>query len=73
MKQIKITNWRKKTPIKWRRLGDVTIYSLPLLLAAIMASPLNPEIKGWLNFGITVISIGLKAFTKLTAEDEEIS
>ena len=71
--KIKISNWQKKTPIKWRRLGDISIYSLPPLLIAIMASPLSIEIKGWLNFGLTVLLIGLKAFNKLTAENEEIS
>ena len=70
MQQFKKSNWKKKTNIHWRRLGDTAIYSLPLILTAIMASPLSVTAKGWLNFGVTVILIGLKAFSKLTADEE---
>ena len=72
MKQrMKVKNWNKRTPKFWKRIGDVCIYSLPMLISAIMASPLNADARQWCMFLLTVILVAAKAITKFVAEDED--
>ncbi len=68
MSKIKLSNWKEKTPQFWKRIGDTALYGLPLLQAAIMASPLSTDIRLWAGFVLTVLLIGIKTFTKFFKE-----
>jgi predicted phosphoadenosine phosphosulfate sulfurtransferase len=68
MEEIKFSNLDKPSNKKWKAVADFFLYTLPLYLVAIMAAPLDENLKLWLTFGITILSISLKGFTKFTAE-----
>lgn len=63
------SNWNKKTPLFWKRLGDVCIYSLPLWQGLIMKSPLSPEAREWAEFIVGFILVLTKMLTKFFAEE----
>lgn len=65
-----VSNWGKKTPCFYRRLGNIAIYTLlPGLITAIMASPLSLDVKLWFNFILTLALLLLKVLTKFFAEE----
>lgn len=68
MEEIKFSNLNKPSNKKWKAVADFFLYTLPLYLTAIMAIPLNEDLKLWLTFGITIITVTLKGFSKFTAE-----
>ena len=68
MEALKISNLSKPSNKRWKSVADFFLYTLPLYLGAIMAAPFNENIKLWLVFGITVITVTLKGFTKFTSE-----
>jgi len=61
-------NYAAPTNKKWKKVADYLLYTLPLLITATIAVPSNDSIKVWLIFGMNVIVIGLKGFTKFTVE-----
>lgn len=63
-------NFNKPTPKKWKLIGDTAIYSLPLLTSAVMASPLDGDIRQWVNFGLTILLVSAKAISKFFKEEE---
>ena len=67
---FKLSNWSKRTPCFWRKLGNTCIYALPLLQGAMMKSPLEGDTRMWVDFILTAVLVGIKAFTKFfTVED----
>jgi hypothetical protein len=66
---MKLENFNKPSNKKWKSVADFFLYSLPLYLGAIMALPISEDIKLWLNFGITLVTVTLKGLSKFTAED----
>ena len=62
-------NLGKRTPLFWKRIGDTAIYSLPLLTSAVMASPLDGDVRQWVNFGLTIVLVAAKGITKFMSEE----
>jgi len=62
-------NINKPSNKKWKRIADFFLYTMPLYLGAILALPINEDIKVWLNFGITIVIISLKGLTKFTTDE----
>lgn len=71
MEELKISNLGKPSNKKWKSVADFFLYTLPLYLTAIIAAPLNENIKLWLTFILTILIVTLKGFTKFTAEDKK--
>jgi hypothetical protein len=51
---------------KLKKIANIVLYILPLEIGAIMAAPFNETTKLWLIFGLTEISIIVKAVSKLS-------
>ena len=66
---FKASNLKKRTPKLWCKIGNTAIYSLPLVTSAVMASPLEGDIRQWINFGLTLLLVGAKGTTKFFAEE----
>lgn len=68
--RLSTDNWGKPSNRNFKRVADALLYSLPLYLSAIMALPIEENVKTWLNFGVTMLVITIKTISKLTAEEE---
>lgn len=68
MEALKVSNLGKPSNKKWKSVADFFLFTLPLYLTALMAIPVSENLKLWLSFVITLITITLKGFTKFTAE-----
>lgn len=67
---FKLSNWSKRTPKFWRRIGNAFNYvGIAAVNGAILGSPLTPEIKLWTNFIVTMIFLTIKGLTKFFAEE----
>jgi predicted phosphoadenosine phosphosulfate sulfurtransferase len=68
---LSAANLSKPSSKKWKSVADFFLYTMPLYLSTIMALPITEDLKLWINFGITMLTITLKAVSKFTSEDEE--
>lgn len=68
MEALKISNLSKPSNKRWKSVADFFLYTLPLYLTAILTLPISENIKLWLSFGVTMVTITLKGFTKFTSE-----
>lgn len=65
------SNWNQPSDKKLKLIADIALYSLPLYLSAIMASPMRETTKAWINFAITIMIISFKVFTKFSKDDNK--
>lgn len=70
--QASVKNWKKQTPWKIKRIGDICVYTLPMWQGLITASPFPDAWKVWLNFIIGALLIMAKAITKLFSDNEQL-
>lgn len=66
---FKLNNLGRPSNKKWKAVADFFLYTLPLYLGAIMSLPISDEIKMWLNFGVTILTISFKGISKFTSEE----
>lgn len=66
---ISLSNYSKKTPATAKLIGDVMLFSAPLISAAIMAAPFAEPLKSWLLFGFNVVLVVGKIITKFFGEE----
>ena len=66
---FKLENFNKPSNRKWKSIADFFLFTLPLYLGAILALPVSEDVKLWLNFGVTMVTITLKGLSKFTAEE----
>ena len=66
---ISLSNYSKKTPDKIKLIGDIMLFSAPLISAAIMAAPFAEPLKSWLLFGFNVALVIGKIITKFFGEE----
>jgi len=69
MLRLNINNWQQPSEKKFKKIADILLYSLPLYLGAVMASPMDETLKLWVNFGITFVIITVKTISKFTKEE----
>jgi predicted phosphoadenosine phosphosulfate sulfurtransferase len=69
MESLKISNLQKPSNKKWKSVADFFLYSLPLYLTAIIAAPIPENTKLWATFGISIITVTLKGFSKFTSNE----
>jgi predicted phosphoadenosine phosphosulfate sulfurtransferase len=67
---LSTANLGKPSSKKWKSVADFFLYTLPLYLTAIMAVPISEDLKLWISFGVTMLTITFKAISKFTSEDE---
>ena len=70
--QASVKNWKKPTPWKVKRIGDMCVYTLPMWQGLITTSPFPDAWKVWLNFIIGALLIMAKAITKLFSDNEQL-
>lgn len=63
---LTLDNLKKPDNPKLKKLADIILYILPLEIGSIMAAPFDETAKLWLIFGLTEISIIVKAISKLS-------
>jgi hypothetical protein len=66
---LSIDNLSKPSSKKWKKVADIFLYTMPLYLTTIMAVPISEDLKLWINFGITMLTITLKTISKFTSEE----
>jgi hypothetical protein len=67
---ISIDNYYKKTPRVAKMIGDILLFSAPLLSGVIMAAPFAEPLKSWLLFGINMTLVIGKIITKFIGSEE---
>jgi predicted phosphoadenosine phosphosulfate sulfurtransferase len=70
MEAISFSNINKPSNKKWKAVADFFLYTLPLYLTALIAAPVNENLKLWITFGITIVIVSLKGFTKFTSNEK---
>jgi hypothetical protein len=61
-----IKNYQKPTPPMWRKIGDMSLFLIPVVEAqlAMMPESINP----WVKWGITTFLVLFKAWTNTRVE-----
>lgn len=67
--KVAFENLSKPSNKKWKTAADFFLYTMPFYLSAIMAIPLSENLKLWLNFGVTIVIVTIKGFSKFTVEE----
>jgi len=70
MAKLKLSNWSKPSEKKLKMIADAALYSLPLLNVGIMSLPISLDIKAWLTFGLTCLTVVFKFISKLTSQED---
>jgi hypothetical protein len=66
---LALSNYHKKTPATPKLIGDIMLFSAPLISAAIMAAPFDETLKSWLLFGFNLVLVVGKIITKFYGEE----
>ena len=66
--KLKLSNYNKKSNPKWRMIGNFCIYAIPLYTTALVASPIDPVIRGYIEMGLTILSVTIKGISQLTID-----
>jgi uncharacterized protein (DUF697 family) len=69
---VRLENYSKRTPVRWKQLGDFFLYSIPVVNGAIALMPEVAHgaiIKAWILFGWNMIASLVKIATKYFADD----
>lgn len=65
---IKTSNLKLPDNPKWKKIGDICIYTLPQLLILIVALPITDNQKVWLQTGTGCFLVIIKAISKFTSD-----
>lgn len=66
---ISIDNYYKKTPRIAKLIGDIMLFSAPLISAAVMAAPFAEPLKSWILFGVNMTLVIGKIITKFIGDE----
>ena len=69
---FKLENLKKPSNKQFKLIADILLFTLPLYLSAIMLAPMPEDIKLWINFGLSIVIITIKALTKFTTDSVEV-
>ena len=67
---VKLSNYNKRTPERWRRIADAGLVAIPTLQAAIIALPLADGVKAWTMLPVALLLVAFKFITKFLEEDK---
>jgi hypothetical protein len=68
---FKYSNRKKKTPKRWRKLGNSLLVAIPFMELTIRQSPLSEEAKNWIIFITGLTFIASKFLTRWFHNDQE--
>ncbi len=68
---FKVSNYSKSTPKKWQVLGDLALVLIPVLLTIVEQSPLSPENKTMVIFGMSSSLAVIKVLTQFFGPTNE--
>ena len=69
---IRLENYTKKTPDRWKKVGDFFLYSIPVVNGVMMTMPEVEHgalVKAWVIFGWNMLASLAKIATKYLADD----
>ena len=68
--RLALENYHKETPKIWKIIGDVFLYSIPIITTSMMAIPgsIDPAIREWIIWGWSLLSSLIKIITKYISE-----
>ena len=66
---IAIDNYYRKTPKIAKLVGDIMLFSAPLLSGVIMAAPFPEPLKAWILFGVNMVLVIGKIITKFIGDE----
>lgn len=69
---MKTSNLSKPDSKNWKKVSNFFLYTMPVYLTAIMTLPISETYKLWINFGITILTVTLKGFSKFTTDEDTI-
>jgi len=69
--KLKHSYYKSATPEKMRKIGDAILIAGPILEGAVMQLPISDITKQWINFAITILTVGGKILTNFFAEDSD--
>ncbi len=64
-----IENYKKPTPVLWRKIGDSILLLSAGLSGSIMGLPLPDHTKLWIMFGVNLLGVFGKIITNLFKEN----
>lgn len=65
-------NYKKPTPVKWRKVGDFALLLCVFLSGSIMSLPIDEQGKLWTIFGLNLISTIIKFWTNTNKDEKNI-
>ena len=66
---IAISNYYKRTPKKWKHIGDMCLFAIPILETPILAFPIPEDIKAWIAPSLALILGIAKIVTKFLGSE----
>lgn len=66
-----IDNYKKPTPVIWRKIGDSILLATMTMSGMVMTLPITEHQKLWANFAINCLGIAGKIITNLFVPKEE--
>lgn len=66
---MKLSNYYKKTPRKWKQIGDAALFGIPLISGTIMPLPIDENLKIWILFGFNLGLAVVKIITKFVGDE----
>lgn len=61
---IRLSNYYKRTPALWKRIGDAALFGIPLLTGAFASIPMDENTKLWIIGVCNVVLAVVKIITK---------
>lgn len=69
---ISLNNLNKPSNKRLKRIADIALYVLPLIIGTVISMPVSDLAQKWIIFGLNIVVIGFKAFTKFTTNEISI-
>ena len=69
---MKLKSYYKRTPIKYRKIGDSILISSTSLAAIMMTAPIEESKQVWIVFILNIIGVIGKVITNFFTENETI-
>ncbi len=66
-------NYKRATPVKWRKIGDFALIMLPVIQVGVMGAPAGTFTviqQYWIGFGASILIPAFKFWTNTKKEEE---
>ena len=69
--KLSLENLNKPSNRNLKKIADYLLFTLPLVITALMAAPMPEPIKLWVIFGLNIVVIAFKGLTKFTSDETQ--